>query len=96
MGKLPKDQRHQIPELRELDAKQAEVSKLKKEGIGETTELKGEITVNEKKEVVSSTVQVVETNLKCLELGCEFIGKGSPAQQKSRLNLHMRSHNKTN
>jgi len=61
MGKLPKDQYHQIPGLLERE-KQKEKTENNPEG------------------------------MKCQVEGCEYVAKGSIAQQKSRITLHSKSH----
>jgi hypothetical protein len=67
-GKLPDNQRHRIPFLKELDKKNKELEKLKKSE---------------------------QVSLKCPAEGCEYVANGTQAQAENRLNLHSKSHNKT-
>lgn len=84
MGKLPENQRHQIPWLVEKDKKVKSENKQP-----DKNNQTGNPDINKK---IQDPVGNVDSN--CAYQGCEYVAKGSLAQQQNRMKLHLKSHNK--
>ena len=89
MGKLPENQRHQIPELAALDKANEKIKELevKNTTIQNIVEDKGTATNTEEVKIPPGI-----TIGKCTVEGCAWMGTGTDGQKTSRLRMHGKKH----
>ena len=90
MGKLPKDQRHKIPGLAELDNMESFIEKVKTE-VCQSCHKK--LFPDDQIEVSNVETQEVDVSIKCEVEGCSYtVSAKSEALANNRLRMHSKSH----